>query len=231
MSATLGMSLHNAETRGREALPRRSAVAYADGMSVPVDDSALMLRYADGDVAAFETLYRRHNDSLYRYVLRLSNNRDTAADLFQEVWSKIIKSRHRYRPSAKFTTYLYRVAHNAFIDHVRRNKRYSDGPADDPDLRASTADGPDAETEKSMARTQFLRALNDLPIEQRDTFLLHEEAALTVEQIAKVTGVPHETAKSRLRYAVNKLRAAMTAYAGPASDADQPVQQDQGPPA
>ena len=69
-----------------------------------------MLRYKDGDVAAFEILYRRHNDSLYRYLLRLSLNRDTAEDIFQEVWGKIIKARERYRPTAKFTTFLYRVA-------------------------------------------------------------------------------------------------------------------------
>ena len=75
---------------------------------------------------AFETLYRRHNDALYRYLLRLCrNHRDTAEDLFQEVWGKIVKSRERYRPTAKFTTFLYRVAHNCFIDHLRRNQRHS----------------------------------------------------------------------------------------------------------
>ncbi|MGB5247028.1 MAG: RNA polymerase sigma factor [Woeseia sp.] len=185
------------------------ALAYARTMSVPLDDSALMLRYADGDVAAFETLYRRHNDALYRYLLRLSNNRDTAADIFQEVWSKIIKSRSSYRPTAKFSTYLYRVAHNAFIDYLRRNKRYDAGPNDDPDLRASEADGPEMHAEQSLARKRFLQALALLPDEQRDTFLLHEEAGLSLEQVASVCGVPKETAKSRLRYAVNKLRESM----------------------
>ena len=73
------------------------------------DDSALMLRYRDGDVAAFETVYRRHNDSLYRYLLRLSQNPEAAEDVFQEAWGKIIKARQRYRPTALFSTYLYRV--------------------------------------------------------------------------------------------------------------------------
>ena len=99
-------------------------VAYARSMGVTPEDSALMLRYKDGDVAAFELLYRRHNDSLYRYLLRLSLNRDTAEDVFQDVWGKIIKARHRYRPTAKFSTFLYRVAHNCFIDYVRKNKRH-----------------------------------------------------------------------------------------------------------
>ncbi|MGB5345722.1 MAG: sigma-70 family RNA polymerase sigma factor, partial [Woeseia sp.] len=194
-------------------------LAYARSMAVPLDDSALMLRYADGDTAAFETLYRRHNDALYRYLLRLSNNRDAAADIFQEVWSKIIKSREQYRPSAKFTTYLFRVAHNAFIDHLRRNKRYGDGPLDDPDLRASEIDGPDDHAEQAIAKRRFLQALALLPDEQRDTFLLFEEAGLTVEQIAAVSGVPKETAKSRLRYAVKRLRETMSV--DNASDAGQ----------
>ena len=100
-------------------------VAYAQLMGAKTEDSALMLRYRDGDVAAFEALYRRHKDPLYRYLVRLSSNRDTAEDVFQEVWSKIIKARRNYRPTAKFTTFLYRVAHNCFIDHIRRNKRHS----------------------------------------------------------------------------------------------------------
>ena len=101
-------------------------VAYARRMGSPLDDAALMLRYRDGDVAAFEMLYRRHKDSLYRYLLRLSTNRDTAEDLFQEAWGKIIKARANYRPTARFSTYLFRVAHNCFIDHVRRNRRLAD---------------------------------------------------------------------------------------------------------
>ena len=88
----------------------RGNVAYARRMSVELDDSALMLRYRDGDVDAFETLYHRHNDSLYRYLVRLSLNRDTAEDLFQEAWGKIINSRHNYRPTAKFSTFLFRIS-------------------------------------------------------------------------------------------------------------------------
>ena len=168
-----------------------------------------MLRYKDGDIAAFETLYRRHNDSLYRYLLRLSRNTATAEDLYQEVWSKIIKTRERYRPTAKFTTFLYRVAHNAFVDYVRRNKRYA-GSAEVPvDAIEDTAQSLDDATETSLAREKMKCALLSLPDEQRDTFLLHEEAGLTLDDIAHVTGSNRETAKSRLRYATNKLRAAL----------------------
>ncbi|MEQ8206303.1 MAG: RNA polymerase sigma factor, partial [Woeseia sp.] len=169
------------------------------------EDSALMLRYRDGDVSAFETLYSRHNDALYRYLLRLSGNPDAAADVFQDVWGKIIKARSSYRPTAKFTTWMYRVAHNSFIDYVRRNKRYSAGPSHDPDQLAADTDSPELLAEKSMARQRLLAALEQLPLEQRDAFLLREEAGLSVEEIAHVTGVAHETAKSRLRYAMSKL--------------------------
>ena len=187
--------------------PRR--VTYAPRMNVLPEDSALMLRYRDGDVSAFETLYSRHNDALYRYLLRLSGNPDAAADVFQDVWSKIIKARGNYRPTAKFTTWMYRVAHNSFIDFVRRNKRYGRGPDHDPDLLEAESESPDLLAEKAIARERLLTALEQLPLEQRDAFLLREEAGLSVEEIAHVTGVAHETAKSRLRYAMSKLTTLM----------------------
>jgi len=194
---------------GRLLSPDRRPT-YASRMNPAAEDSALMLRYADGDAAAFEILYRRHNDALYRYCLRLSNDRDAAADLFQEVWSRIIRARHRYRPTAKFATYLYRVAHNTFIDHLRRNKRYSAGPADDDaDRQPAESEAPDVLADRATARERLMAALAALPPEQRDAFLLHEEAGLTLEQIASVTGGPRETVKSRLRYATKKLKTAL----------------------
>ena len=191
------------------ALCRTTSLAYAQCMGHTPEDSALMLRYKDGDTAAFETLYKRHNDALYRYLLRLCRHRATAEDIFQDVWGKIIKARSSYRPTAKFTTFMYRVAHNCFIDHVRRNKRHSNNTEFEPDLHADTSESPDTITERSLARERLTLALRDLPEEQRDAFLLYEEAGLSIEQIASVTGSNRETAKSRLRYAVNKLRAAI----------------------
>ncbi len=195
--------------KGPAPLSSGAALAYAPRMDHAPDDSALMLRYKDGDVAAFEVLYRRHTDSLYRYLLRLCRHRDTAEDLFQEVWSKIIKSRASYRPTAKFSTFLYRVAHNCFIDHVRRDKRYAQNTEFKPELHCDPGEPPETSTERSLARERLHVALMGLPDEQRDAFLLHEEAGLSVDQIAQVTGSNRETAKSRLRYAVNKLRAAI----------------------
>jgi RNA polymerase sigma factor (sigma-70 family) len=127
-------------------------LAYAQPMGHIPEDSALMLRYQDGDTAAFETLYRRHNDALYRYLLRHCRNRAAAEDVFQEVWGKIIKARASYRPTAKFTTFMYRVAHNCFIDHIRRNKRHSNTTEFEPDLYADTSEQPDTIAERSLAK-------------------------------------------------------------------------------
>jgi RNA polymerase sigma-70 factor (ECF subfamily) len=193
----------------RFALPERGGLAYARAMDSLPDDSALMLRYRDGDVRAFETLYRRHNDALYRYLLRLSRHPETAADVFQEAWAKIVKARRNYRPTAKFSTFLYRVAHNCFIDHVRKNGRHAHARSLEPDTQADPSDPPDVLTERSLARRRLQKALLQLPEEQREVFLLHEEAGFSLEQIASITDTNRETTKSRLRYAVKKLRLAI----------------------
>jgi len=191
------------------ALSYTAELAYARPMDNVPDDSALMLRYRDGDLAAFEVLYRRHNDAVFRYLLRLCRHRATAEDVFQDVWGKIVKARDSYRPTAKFSTFLYRVAHNCFIDHIRRNKRHTQTATMEPDSQPDQADLPEVEAERSLARRRLEAALRELPEEQRDVFLLSEEAGLTLDQIAFVTDSNRETAKSRLRYAVNKLRAAI----------------------
>jgi RNA polymerase sigma-70 factor (ECF subfamily) len=192
-----------------ERLCEVPAVTYSRAVGQGTDDTALMLRYKDGDVAAFEALYRRNNDALYRYLLRLCMNRDAAEDIYQDVWRKIIDSRKRYRATAKFTTFLYRVAHNSFIDYIRRNKRYTSGDAFDVNELVSNADQPEQATEKLLLRDRLDVALRNLPAEQRDAFLLHEEAGLGLEAIAVVTGANRETVKSRLRYANNKLKDAL----------------------
>ena len=195
--------------RSRLPLSLAGKLAYARTMDTEPDDSALMLRYRDGDVAAFEMLYQRHNDALYRYLLRFCRHRDNAEDIFQEVWGKIIKARGSYRPTAKFTTFLYRVAHNCCIDHFRRNKRHTQTVDFEPDGQPDPGDQPETLTERSLARRRLLVALQDLPDEQRDVFLLHEEAGLSVDQIASITGNNREATKSRLRYAISKLRVAI----------------------
>jgi len=196
-------------TTGKAVLGTRPVLPYAPCMDHTPDDSALMLRYRDGDVGAFETLYRRHKDPVYRYLLRLSGHAQVAEDVFQEVWGKIIAARESYRPTAKFTTFLYRVAHNCFIDYLRRSRRHAGNLPFDPEMHRDPGETPETTAERRLARERLEKALADLPDEQRDAFLLHEEGGLTVDQIASITGCNRETAKSRLRYAVRKLRVAI----------------------
>jgi RNA polymerase sigma-70 factor, ECF subfamily len=182
----------------------------------PDDDGQLMLRYARGDLRAFETLYQRHRGGLYRYLARHTHHPEAANDLFQEVWSKVIASRERYEPRAKFQTFLYHIAHNCFVDYCRRcNARpevAGDEEADWQDnLTAPEIDRPDLRAEQAETVARYKAALAALPAEQRDVFLLYEESGLSLEEIAVITAVGPETAKSRLRYAVSKLRHAMAA--------------------
>jgi len=195
----------------RPALCTGTGLAYARSMDSDHtrEDSALMLRYRDGDVSAFEILYRRHKDPLYRYLLRLCRNPGTAEDIFQDAWSKIVRARDRYQPTARFTTYLFRVAHNCFIDNLRRNRRHDQGVELAPEQQVHPGESPEQLTERALARERLAKALAALPEEQREVFLLREEAGLGVDDIAAVTGCNRETAKSRLRYAVAKLRAAI----------------------
>lgn len=178
------------------------------------DDSALMLAYAAGDVGAFEQLYLRHKDALYRYLLRQSGNAAIAEDVAQEVWAKVIAARDRYRPDAKFSTFLFRVARNAFIDDVRRNRLRAVSDDYDDERRPADSGAPDQEFDRNALAREFQVALTDLPDDQRDAFLLKEESGLTLEEIAKVCGVNRETIKSRLRYAGTKLKAQLASALG-----------------
>jgi RNA polymerase sigma-70 factor (ECF subfamily) len=164
-----------------------------------------MGRFQDGDTAAFETVYARHRGPLYRYFLR-QVARSAVDDLFQEVWLRIIKGQARYRPDGPFSAYLYRIAHNVLVDHYRRVGRLPElTSAEDLELPDPGA-GPERDLSQIELREAISRALTELPAAQREAFLLHQEAGLTLEQIAAVVGVGRETIKSRLRYALNRLR-------------------------
>jgi RNA polymerase sigma-70 factor, ECF subfamily len=179
------------------------------------EDAQLMLAYARGDMRAFETLYSRHRAALYRYLVRQARDGETANDLFQEVWSRVVLNRARYEARAKFRTFLFTLAHNCFIDHCRRAKSrplaMGIDDADAADLLPADAElRPENELERREQTERYRAALATLPPEQRDVYLLHEESDLSLEDIARVTGVGTETAKSRLRYAVGKLKAALS---------------------
>jgi len=170
-------------------------------------DEELMLAYGHGDAGAFDTLYRRHRGALYRFMLRAIKERSTAEELFQEVWIRVIEARSRYAPQARFTTWLYTIAHNLLVDHWRK-KGLTLVSLDQEDVAVESANpARQAEARESLAR--FLQALEALPAAQREAFLLHEEGGLTAAEIAAATGSNEEAAKSRLRYAMAKLKAAI----------------------
>lgn len=166
-----------------------------------------MLAYRDGNAGAFETLYTRHRGRLYRFVLRSVKARGTAEELFQEVWMRVIEARSRYQPQARFTTWLYTIAHNLLTDHWR--KKGLTLVDLDEDSQAPAADDPARSAQARQALSRFAAALEALPPLQRQAFLLHEEGGLSIAEIAAATGANEEAAKSRLRYAMAKLKAAV----------------------
>ena len=166
-------------------------------------DEELMLAYRGGDAGAFETLYARHRGALYRFVLRSLKDRGVAEELFQEAWMRVIEARARYAPTAKFKTWLYTIAHNLLVDHWRRKGLALVEMSED---MAAAPDDPARQAEARESLARLLQAIEALPIAQREAFLLHEEAGLTAAEIAAATGTNEEAAKSRLRYALMKLR-------------------------
>jgi RNA polymerase sigma-70 factor (ECF subfamily) len=181
-------------------------------------DEELMLAYAAGDAGAFARLYDRHGRAIYRFLLRSARNPQTADDLLQETWMAVVRNAAGYAPRGRFTTWLYGIARSKLIDHWRRaDPTVSlDGPvANDPDtslvdhVAADAAFQPEVQALSRAQARAFVDAVEALPIPQREAFLLHAEGGLTLDEIAQLTGVGAETVKSRLRYAMAKLRTAM----------------------
>jgi RNA polymerase sigma factor (sigma-70 family) len=183
-------------------------------------DEGLMQRFARGEVAAFDTLYRRHEQRTWRYLLRNLGDRAQADELMQEVWFAVARDAERYRPTARFTTWLFTIARNRLIDAVRaRRPQVSlealglEAPPVVERLTTDPAAGPLAAVEARDRASALREALAQLPPEQRDAFLLQVEGDLGVEEVAAVTRTSFETAKSRLRYARTRLRELLSEFA------------------
>lgn len=185
--------------------------------SVPMasteSDEELMCRYRDGEAAAFEQLYLKHKGGLFRYFLRQCSDRAVAEELYQDVWMRVIKSRDRYEVTAKFTTWVYKIAHNRLVDFYRQSSRQVQQSFDDEDAPDTHA-GPTSLDPEHIAAIQrdgqrLIAVVRDLPPAQQEAFLLRQEGGLSLEEIAEAAGVNRETAKSRLRYAMSKIRRAL----------------------
>lgn len=194
-----------------------------DRMSVQAftADEQLMRAYAGGDTAAFELLYDRHATRLWRYILRSIGDAAATDDLAQEVWFSVARQAGQYTPRAsapglpvaRFTTWLFTLARHRVVDHLRARRAHTSLQASDhgepplaDTLAAPSGFGPLRCVETRQQAAQLLAALAALPPEQREAFLLQAEADMSVAEIAQATGVPFETAKSRLRYARAALR-------------------------
>jgi RNA polymerase sigma-70 factor (ECF subfamily) len=179
-----------------------------NGPAAPTDD-VLMLAWVGGEVRAFEQLYARHKGPLYRFLMRQLRNPALADELFQDVWQRVIAARAGWQPDAAFSTWLYRIAHNRLADHWRAARHRPPAPAD-AELRIGALADPDT-PERTLndfeQRRRLQCALDELPPEQREVVLLRLEQELTLEEIGRITGAGRETVKSRLRYAMDKLRA------------------------
>ncbi len=192
-----------------------------------VPDDQLMLAYAGGDVSAFDVLYARHQGALFRFVRRLlgSPMAAQADEVFQDTWVRIIGARAQFSPNgASWKTWAFTIAHNLAMDRLRKSGRevsldQYDGSDDDSDplewLQGSLDTSHPSSEDMAhwrAAGTQLLHCLDQLPGAQRAAFLLHHEDGATVEELAKALALNFETAKSRLRYALAKLRGCMHAY-------------------
>jgi len=173
------------------------------------DDDVLMLAWAAGDAASFELLYARHRGSLYRFLLRQLRDPALADEFFQDVWQRVIAARQGWKPEAAFRTWLFRIAHNRLNDYWRGLKHRPAAPEDADERAARVPDpsSPERELSEFEQRRRLQLAIEELPEEQREVVLLRLEQELSLEEIGAITGAGRETVKSRLRYAMDKLRA------------------------
>lgn len=168
------------------------------------DDDSLIEQYRSGNAAAFDLLYDRYRLPVFNYIVRHVHSRNIAEDIFQDVWFKVIKTISQYRHQGRFLAWLFTIARNRLTDYWRSNSSSLSEEITE-DLHSQNP---------LQEHLQFIRdcveklkqLIGLLKPEQRDAFVLQQESGLSIEQIAEVSSCGRETIKSRLRYAMNKLR-------------------------
>ena len=189
------------------------ALTRCGGSEVDESDGRLMQRYCAGDNGAFEMLYTRYRASLRRFITRLAGNSAEADEVVQEVWTAVIHGRRSYRPASKFSTYLFSIAHRRLQDRQRRYRRraaaFDDSvpPPAPEELVDDVTLLPESCIHNAQLHQALLSAIDALPPVQREVFLLKAETDMSLEEIAAATAAGVEATKSRLRYAVARLRA------------------------
>lgn len=195
-------------------------MTYPLSSAIDATDEALMQSFARGHVNSFEQLYDRHETGVWRFVFRSVQNQAVADDLVQELWFAVARTATSYEPTAKFKTWLFTMARNRVIDHVRTAKNHASIDAENDegesvfsDLAADSRLGPLRQVSSRQQAKALLDAIEQLPEDQREAFLMQAEGDMSVEEIAVAVGVSFETAKSRLRYARSKLKVLLADFA------------------
>ena len=213
---------------GRQAWMREFSAILPGMMTTPADttDHALMQRYCDGDLLAFKELYRRHSNGFYQFIAWRSPRKEWVEEIVQDSWAALHEARGRYQALAGFRTYLYQIGRNRLIDILRQKQAVlaseigSGSGAGSGDDGAEGADGrfeqladaahesasPEVALEKKQQVAALHAAIRGLPGEQKEALVLQQFNGLSLEEIAEITAVSVETVKSRLRYAMQKLR-------------------------
>ncbi len=183
-------------------------------MSCPSDE-VLLAAYRQGDTGAFETLLVRYRAPIFNFLLRSARDHGRAEELYQDVWIKVVERCGEFRGDAKFSTWLYTIARNRCIDHQRKMKFRDHASLDAPQSGSGppvgervASFGPSTEQLASgqQLRERLAQAVEGLPDEQREVFLLRQLQGLAFKEIAEVVGASPNTVKSRMRYALERLR-------------------------
>ncbi len=186
-------------------------------MSREQTDEELMLAFQKGETAAFDVLLKRHERGVYTFAKRHLGNRMQAEEVTQESFLRVIKASSRYKPTAGFRNYLYQITRNLCLDILRRRAKgleeavAESNPGTLPESVPNGNPGPESKAGANQLRSALQRALDELPQEQREVFLLKEVKDLKLQDVARVTGTNPNTVKSRLRYALANLREKLSA--------------------
>jgi RNA polymerase sigma-70 factor (ECF subfamily) len=181
-----------------------------------------MLRFQRGDIGAFAQLVQRHKTPLYNFVLRYVHSSSVAEDLLQDVLLKVVQSSSEFKHEARFSTWVYTIARNLCIDHFRKmSVRHHDSLDDAPEGARCRDPGLGGDVERGAQsrelRNHIVAAVEALPDDQREVFLLREIANLPFKEIAVITDTPENTVKSRMRYALERLQSALRSHEEDAS--------------
>lgn len=177
-------------------------------------DLALMQRVHDGDREAVIGLVERYQDELIGFFFHLSWDQLASEELAQDVFVRLYQARERWQPTARLRTWIYRIAHNLWIDRLRRKRnllsldaeRGEEGMRLSDILAAPAAGDPEAAERDEAIRSRVRAALAELPEGQREVFVLANTNGMKYHEIAAVLGIPEGTVKSRMHHAVRLLR-------------------------